>query len=363
MEIDFDQDRWEKVREIYRQWWAGDLDRPIVPVELIGRNPGRKQPDVPILSQATCHDFSIPAEDLIDRLDYELSTRVYLGDAYPYFNMDVFGPGVIAAYLGGRLENSSGQIWFYPPNENIPIQELHFEFNPDNVWFQRTVEIYQAGMERWDGMVLMGMTDIGGNLDILSSFRPGERLLLDLIDHPEEVLRLLRGAHDCWHQYFDALNDVLQPVNPGFSDWSSIYSEEPSYMLQSDFSYMISPKMFDAFTKPELEATCKRLSLSFYHLDGVGQIPHLDSLLEIEELDGVQWVPGDGKPGCDQWPEIYQKIATSGKKIQIIEGGFKAINAVIDQIGTAKGVNHRVFYASIDQESEIKVKLKSYGIE
>ena len=82
-------------------------------------------------------------------------------------------------------------------------------------------------------------------------------------------------------------------------------------------------------------------------MDGVGQIPHLDSLLEIDELDGVQWVPGDGKPDPGHWPEIHRKIHNAGKKIQILYGGFDAIEAVIDQIGSQRGLNHHVFYAPI----------------
>src|ERR1041385_8615486 len=84
MNLDFSPERWQKVRETYRQWWAGDLHRPIIGVELLGRDPGRPQPRTPLLWQATCADRSIPVEDLVDRLDWELSQRWYLGDAYPY---------------------------------------------------------------------------------------------------------------------------------------------------------------------------------------------------------------------------------------------------------------------------------------
>jgi 5-methyltetrahydrofolate--homocysteine methyltransferase len=364
MSIDFSPERWEQVKETYRQWWAGELERPIIPVVLLGaRDPGRSQPNAPFLSQVNCHDLSIPAADVIDRIDYELASVKFLGDAFPYFNMDVFGPGVIAAYLGGRLDNSSGRVWFYPPDDNLAIQDIHFKFDPENVWFKRTKELYQAAVDRWDGQVLMGMTDIGGNMDILSAFRPSEKLLMDLYDHPDEVKRLLWEAHEAWHQYYNALNAVLQPVNPGYSDWSTIYSEQPSYMLQSDFSYMISPKMFDQFVKPELAATCKRLPLSFYHLDGVGQIPHLDSLLEIEELDGIQWVPGDGKPDCAHWPELYRKIHAAGKKMQVFYGGLDAVDAVIEQIGTSRGIHLWNLYLPANEETTIRAKLQSYGIE
>ena len=51
-------------------------------------------------------------------------------------------------------------------------------------------------------------------MDILSVFRPGENLLLDLYDHPEEVIRLIWEIHELWHRFYQEINDVLQPVTP-----------------------------------------------------------------------------------------------------------------------------------------------------
>ena len=61
--------------------------------------------------------------------------------------------------------------------------------------------------------------------------------------------------------------------------------------------------MFDE-SKPELAASCRRLKNAFYHLDGLGQLPHLKSLLSIPELKGIQWVPGDGQPDVTEWPAV-----------------------------------------------------------
>ena len=362
MAIEFDASRWERVRETYRRWWAGELNRPIVPVELAGRDPGRPKPDVPLLSQANCHDLSIPAGDLVDRLDYELSTRVYLGDAFPQFDIDAFGPVSLAAMLGARLENDSGQVWIVP-EEDLPITEIHFEFDPENVWFERIRDICVAALNRWRGEVMIGMPDLGINLDILSAFRPSEKLLLDLYDHPDEVERLLGEAHDCWHRVLNEFNGILQPVNPGYSNWSRIFTDRPSYMLQCDFSYMIGPEMFNEFARPELEATCAKLPYSFYHLDGPGALPHLDSLLDIKALDGVQWVPGAGQPDCGHWPEVYQKIHAAGKKIQVIDGEFDSLDAVIGQIGSGRGVHELIIQKSVDEEDAVRCRLEKYAVE
>ncbi len=364
MPIDFNEARWDKVKETYRLWWAGQLDRPIVPVELEGRDPGRAMPDAPLLSQATCMELSVSPEALVDRLDYELSTKIYLGDAFPFFDMGCFGPGVVAAFLGARLDNSTGRVWFYP-REELPITELHFEYDPDNVWFKRIKDICAAAMERWQGQVMIGMTDLGGVLDILSTFRPAEKLLLALYDHPEEVKRLIWEIHEIWHRCFEEINTILQPANGGFVDWGGIYSDESFCMLQSDFCYMIGPDMFDEFVKPELEATSRRLSRSFYHLDGPGQLPHIDSLLTIDRIDGVQWVQGFDDTDSAHYPELFRKIHAAGKLIQCY-ADFDALDAIISQIGTGKGIHRhpKWGYAPITgSEREIRKRLKTYGIE
>jgi 5-methyltetrahydrofolate--homocysteine methyltransferase len=98
--------------------------------------------------------------------------------------------------------------------------------------------------------------------------------------------------------------------------------------------------MFDEFVKPELQASCKRLKNAFYHLDGVGQLPHLDSLLAIPELKGIQWVPGDGKPGTTHWPEVYRRIRKAGKLIQVWkdENGLRTLDVLAEQLGSAEGI-------------------------
>ena len=134
------------------------------------------------------HDLSWSPEGS-DRIDYEMSRYHFLGDAYPWFNMDCFGPGVLAAMMGAELDNSTGRVWFWPPDD-LPILEIYLQFDTDSIWLNRILDICAAAMERWQGQVLVGMTDLGGNLDVPATFRTTEKLLFDLIDYPEEVERL-----------------------------------------------------------------------------------------------------------------------------------------------------------------------------
>jgi 5-methyltetrahydrofolate--homocysteine methyltransferase len=127
---------------------------------------------------------------------------------------------------------------------------------------------------------------------------------------------------------------------------------------------MIGPDMFDEFVKPELAASCRRLTNAFYHLDGIGQLPHLDSLLEIPELKGVQWVPGDGQPDITKWPEVYRKIHKAGKRIQFFTSqspmAWNALDVIADQIGSAEGIC-MIGWADRSQEDEVLEVIGGYG--
>src|SRR5262249_43176348 len=53
------------------------------------------------------------------------------------------------------------------------------------------------------------------------------------------------------------------------------------------------------------------------HLDGKGQIPHLDFLLSIDRLRGIQWIPGDGQPAPQEWLPLLKRIRDGGKLCQV----------------------------------------------
>jgi 5-methyltetrahydrofolate--homocysteine methyltransferase len=103
-------------------------------------------------------------------------------------------------------------------------------------------------------------------------------------------------------------------------------------MLQSDFSAMISPQMFETFVLPDLAACCKALDFAFYHLDGRGQIPHLDLLLSLEQLHGIQWIPGEGQPSPSAWLPLLKHIIDAGKLCQLYVSADDA-RTIVREIG------------------------------
>jgi hypothetical protein len=257
-----------------------------------------------------------PLEQVLDYYHHRLTSTFLLGDAWPKW-WPFFGAGVVAAFLGANLicTPEEDTIWFEPsqPFESYDLKPL---YDPENLWWQRVRALTQAAAERWPGQASVGITDLGGNLDILASLRTSQALLMDLYDRPEQVESACQQITRFWLQFYAELQGLVQATGCGVTPWAPIWSPVGCYMLQSDFSAMISPRMFERFVMPDLITCCEELDFAFYHLDGKGQLPHLDLLLSIEKLRDIQWIPGDGQPPED-WLPVLQRIRQAGKLCQL----------------------------------------------
>ena len=360
MAIDFSPDRWQTLAETSDAWWAGTLGRPMISVTLGGRDPGRKPPAFQGDLLEAAYDLSVPAEDIVDAWDYHLCCQEFLGDASPMLWVNM-GPISSCAYFGAEPEvrAAEGTVWFHPPRE-LAVADLHFSPDPDNPWLKRSLDLCRAAALRWQGQVCIGIPGLTTGLDIVSVFRPSEGLLLDLYDHPDEVTRCIDEVRDAFWACFDRFHEILgTSPGGGYTSWITIYSTEPFYAFQSDFCYMISPEMFDQFVRPDLAACCRRVPRSIYHLDGPGQLPHLDSLLAISELSAVQWVPGAGQPGGRHWLDVYRRILEAGKRLQLFS--LDTLDVIADGLGTAKGIVV-LTGGDISQRDQFEKAMERYGV-
>jgi len=239
--LQFTEEDWAHVERDTMAWWTGELERPLV--HLTATDPVLGAPNFQFLSN---YPLDMPVEDIIDRYEPTFAATHYYGDAYPKWWPN-FGPGIMAGFLGARVHSVAD------PSETVTV----------------------------------GHTDLGGNLDILASLRETEGLLFDVIDYPDEVVRLVERVTDLWLRYYAELDAMIRPACRGTTCWAPIWSSGTTYMLQCDFSYMISPAMFERFVMPDLVACCDDLDHAFYHLDGKGEIPHLDLLLSVPRLHGI----------------------------------------------------------------------------
>ena len=309
----FTEEDWQRHEQTWKAWWAGELDRPTVIIQGFEARSTAPLPDAP--GFAAHLGMDMPADEVIDRYQAHLEATVFYADAWPKWWPN-FGPGILAGFIGANVHVTPETIWFEPADRS-PIDRLRIGHDADSVWYRRIRQLTETAVRRWGRNVSVGHTDLGGNLDILASLRTTGQLLLDLYDSPEQVARLAGEITRLWIRYYDELDAIIRPSGRGTTPWAPIWSPGRCYMLQSDFCYMISPQMFERFVLPDLAACCDRLDHGFYHLDGKGQLPHLDMLLSIKRLAGVQWIPGDGQPPPEKWLDVLKRIRDAGKLCQL----------------------------------------------
>jgi len=327
----FTEEDWARIERDWTAWWAHDLPRPLVMIngtDVPGRlrfaaSRARRLLGLRRASFEDLLDHPLPtvfpgdsaAEAILDAYAELHSCIICHGDCWPRWWPN-FGPGVMAAYLGARLDSAPGTVWFHgePP---VDLTSWHPVDDPENPWRRRIEELTRLAVQRWEGTTTVGITDLGGNLDILASLRGTERLLVDTLEQPEALERIAGEITRLWLRCYDELYALIEPACRGCMPWAHIWSPGRAYMLQSDFSYMISPSMFERFVLPDLEACCGAMDHALYHLDGKGQIPHLDMLLSLARLRGIQWVPGDGAPPPERWLPLLRRIRDAGKLCQL----------------------------------------------
>ena len=345
-EIKFGAEDWEKIRENYTAWWEKRLERPLVYLSGVSESRHGKGVDG-WYGFLTNYPPEVTPARIVRKFVEAESRRRYVGDTYPQWFMN-FGAGVLAAALGARVNTAVDTVWFEPP-PGAGVDNLKIKFDAQTYWWRRIEAVTKKAVEEIGGTVQVSYTDIGGNLDILSSLLGAEPLAMALIDDPEKIERASREVTAVWLRVFDELDGIIRAGCPGSQSWAPVWAPGSSYMLQSDFSYMISPEMFARFVMPDLEACCGHIEYPFYHLDGVGELPHLEQLLSIKKLRGIQWIPGDGKPPAHEWRNLLRRIRRAGKLVQIfttaegardlcreIDGGRGFLLVINDEMSLSK---------------------------
>lgn len=310
------RENWDEIKSLYTAWWRHELDYPLLQVT----SPASGAPP----------DGSFDWWIFLEHKDDPSALKKYL-ERYPnsfFFGGEAFpsafpnlGPGVLASYFSGYLEynNETRTTWFEQAHSRDEVEAM--TFTGDTPWWRYTQAITRLCVEMGKDRYMTGMTDIGGILDVLASIRGAENLLMDLIEAPDHVHRMRARIIEAWHRVYDDLARMIAESQEGVSSWLGLWAPTDYYPLQCDFCAMISPAMFEVFVAPDVQEQCRRLGHGIYHLDGPGQIPHLELLLDIPELDGIQWVPGSGNPACDDpvWFPMYRRILERGKSL-VLQG-------------------------------------------
>ena len=263
-------------------------------------------------------------------LDWYVAHSSLKADILPVANTQL-GPGSLAAILGGVFEDGEDTIWIHPnPNYTDDIV-----FDPQHPNWLLHKELLRACKEKAQGHYYVGMPDLMEGLDVLAALKGTDQVLLDTVMYPERLEHQMQQINDIYFQVFDELYDIIREGDEMAFCYFSSWAPGKMSKLQSDISTMISVDDYRRFVQPFIREQCQRIDYTLYHLDGVGAIHHLDALLEIQELNAIQWTPGVGEPqgGSPKWYDLYKKILASGKSIMACWVTLDELRPLLDNIG------------------------------
>ena len=308
----------EDIEECKRRvdaWWNHEIiDRVVMQVRAPLNNLETNTADTSEMSPEAVEAWFFNQEQVIPRLKRQLADTYFGGEAFPVM-FPVAGRmvAITAAYLGCPLEFlNTDTVWAHPSIvdwQNRPT----FQFNPANKWWQKSQQLLRAAVEQANGY-FVGVPDLNGPTEILARLRGTQQLALDFYEHPQHIKPALVEINRAWYNYWQACTTITHQTG-GYFFWMGIWSDVPTTDLQSDFSIMISKQMFDEYFLPFIAEQTEMAQRTIYHLDGPGAVRHLDFLLDLPHLDGIQWVPGAGAKPAVEWIPLLKRIQEAGKLV------------------------------------------------
>jgi len=344
------KENWDESKKRYLDWWNQKgliismwehLEKGGAPYERVpAPEPARDR-----------NQFWFDPEWRARNLHCQLSKSSFKADILPVANTHL-GPGSLAACLGAELEAGEDTIWIKHDSGfsgDIVLDE-------DNKWWQLHLNLLQECKKLSGGKYYVGCPDLIEGLDTLASLRGTDNVLMDMLLQPEVLEEQLQKVNDIYFRVFGRIYDIIREGDEMAFCYFSIWGPGKVSKLQSDISVMISEDDFRRFAQPFLREQCQKIDFTLYHLDGVDAIRHLDAVLEIEELNAVQWTPGVGQPqgGNPKWFGLYKKILDKGKSVMVNWVAPDELEPLLDSVGN-QGLHLNIDFKT---ENDIDAALK-----
>ncbi|MEN8255025.1 MAG: hypothetical protein ABFR33_06100 [Verrucomicrobiota bacterium] len=302
----------QSMERIYAWYNQEIIDRP--PVRFHQHNAEFANAGKPDSQWSSVKERWFDAEHQVDHFIRQLEGIQFKAETFPMF-MPNLGPEIYSAFYGAELEYGEITAWAIPlikEWENLP----EFKLDSSNDYFRKIEEMTALAIERCEGRYWVGYTDLHPGVDCLAAWRDPQELCMDLVLNPEEVENILPLTIRDFEWVFNHFGRMMKAAGHPSITWMGIPSFERVHIPSCDFSSMISPEHFEHFCLPILLKEVQYAEHNIFHLDGKGVARHIDPILDVPEINAIQWVQGlgDDKP-IAQWIPLIQKIQKAGKSV------------------------------------------------
>jgi hypothetical protein len=245
-----------------------------------------------------------------------LRGQQFLAETFPVFWPNL-GPEVYAAFYGGDLV--FGEVTSYyqaTVHEWADAERLTLDWK--NPYLTRLEEMTRLALEVCEDQFLVGYSDFHAGVDCAAAWRDPEQFCMDLIVSPGEAKTLIQKASADFQKVYDHFDRILKAHGQLSVTWMGIPTFGKMHIPSCDFAALISSKHFLEFCLPVTLAEVKPMTHNIFHVDGKGVAKNLDALLDIQEIQAIQYVQGvgDDQPIL-QWLPQLRKIRNAGKSLVI----------------------------------------------
>ena len=305
---------WDMTKKRFEAFWNREiLDRCMVAVTARKDHPVTSEypplPSADLVARWTDPDYIIPSR----RRGFE--KMYYGGDAFPVIQLNLGASGHAGFFKGSKFQFAENTVWFFKSLNNP--REL--EFDRDSFLYRKHLELARALAEDSRGDYIISMPDTTGNADALSHLLGPERMFECFLEDKDAAKEALDKIEYAYEEIQRDAYSIVKDVNYGGAcvGWLDVWAPGFLAQMQSDMSVMISKPMFDEFVMPELTRQSEFLDFALYHLDGIEQRRHLDSLLSLPRLRCIQWTQVVGHPPATEFIPELKRIQQAGKCLLI----------------------------------------------
>ena len=301
------------MQRIYAWYQQEIVDRP--PIRFSAHNAEYSSP--PHLRDRKWPDLKarwFDAEFQVDSYIESIKNRKFLAETFPVFWPNL-GPEVYSAFYGSELTYQEVTSYSVPMVEEWEdVAKIRLDMN--NAYFRKLEEMTRLALEKCEGSFMVGYTDLHPGADCCAAWRDPQNLCLDLICDPDEVKKLITLATADFQRIFDHFDTMLKAQRQLSVTWMGIPSFGKLHIPSCDFAALISKEHYQEFFLPVLVKEVKGMTHNIFHLDGQGVARHLDVILEVPEINAIQWVQGMG-PNVPimQWVPLLKRIQAAGKSV------------------------------------------------
>jgi hypothetical protein len=334
-------------------WWNHEeMDRPCFMFSMV--NNIEAVPDTEDIEKYwTDVDFILSREMAL------IDNTTYFCEAVPYHYVNL-GSVPLGGCLGGDLSLIDKETTWNVPFLNKMEEIRNLDVRTDNKWWSLVRRTVSKSAEKSSNHHYVAYPAFSGMTDIISSVIGLEPFLYELVDNPDDVKSISAHLLQIWARLYRELAVLIDAAgNDGHvGGWTGVWSPGSSFPLQEDISYMFSSEMFREFCLPCIDSLMQLMDYPYYHLDGKGSLKFVDSLLQMERLKVIQWVPGAGNDELSQWHDLIGHILNHGKSVHVY-AKEEEVGPLIKAVGS-KGLLISASFSSNERLMRFAEKLKLY---